>query len=89
MRLCVPVFRTGNFVTLCVVCAGSRTPIIIIPAATTSLITMFNAKDILQDLKSVYTHGQMSHNTHGQMSHNTHGQMSHNTQGQMSHNSCL
>lgn len=29
----------------------SRTPIIIIPAATTSLITMFNAKDILEDLK--------------------------------------
>ena len=32
-------------------CLGSRTPIIIIPAATTSLITMFNAKDILQDLR--------------------------------------
>lgn len=31
----------------------SRTPIIIIPAATTSLITMFNAKDILEDLKCV------------------------------------
>uniref|UniRef100_A0A3B5LH40 Parafibromin n=1 Tax=Xiphophorus couchianus TaxID=32473 RepID=A0A3B5LH40_9TELE len=31
--------------------AGSRTPIIIIPAATTSLITMLNAKDLLQDLK--------------------------------------
>lgn len=30
---------------------GSRTPIIIIPAATTSLITMFNAKDVLQDLR--------------------------------------
>ncbi|KAJ8299987.1 hypothetical protein KUTeg_021506 [Tegillarca granosa] len=30
---------------------GSRTPIIIIPAATTSLITMFNSKDILQDLR--------------------------------------
>uniref|UniRef100_A0A8C5HXZ8 Parafibromin n=1 Tax=Gouania willdenowi TaxID=441366 RepID=A0A8C5HXZ8_GOUWI len=30
---------------------GSRTPIIIIPAATTSLITMLNAKDLLQDLK--------------------------------------
>ncbi|ODN06259.1 Parafibromin [Orchesella cincta] len=29
----------------------SRTPIIIIPAANTSLITMFNAKDILQDLR--------------------------------------
>ena len=29
----------------------SRTPIIIIPAATTSLITMYNARDILQDLK--------------------------------------
>uniref|UniRef100_A0A3P8VSU2 Parafibromin n=1 Tax=Cynoglossus semilaevis TaxID=244447 RepID=A0A3P8VSU2_CYNSE len=32
---------------------GSRTPIIIIPAATTSLITMLNAKDLLQDLKFV------------------------------------
>ena len=29
----------------------SRTPIIIIPAATTSLITMYNARDVLQDLK--------------------------------------
>ncbi|XP_046675123.1 parafibromin-like isoform X1 [Homalodisca vitripennis] len=29
----------------------SRTPIIIIPAANISLITMYNAKDILQDLK--------------------------------------
>lgn len=29
----------------------SRTPIIIIPSATSSLITMYNAKDILQDLK--------------------------------------
>ncbi|XP_038063550.1 parafibromin-like [Patiria miniata] len=29
----------------------SRTPIIIIPAATTSLVTLYNAKDILQDLK--------------------------------------
>uniref|UniRef100_A0A1B6EIT3 Parafibromin n=1 Tax=Cuerna arida TaxID=1464854 RepID=A0A1B6EIT3_9HEMI len=33
----------------------SRTPIIIIPAANTSLITMYNAKDILQDLKFVTT----------------------------------
>ncbi|KAL1279790.1 hypothetical protein QQF64_014390, partial [Cirrhinus molitorella] len=32
---------------------GSRTPIIIIPAATTSLITMLNAKDLLQDLKFI------------------------------------
>uniref|UniRef100_A0A3Q2ZRM4 Parafibromin n=1 Tax=Kryptolebias marmoratus TaxID=37003 RepID=A0A3Q2ZRM4_KRYMA len=32
---------------------GSRTPIIIIPASTTSLITMLNAKDLLQDLKFV------------------------------------
>lgn len=32
---------------------GSRTPIIIIPAATTSLITMLNARDLLQDLKFV------------------------------------
>ncbi|CAK1548300.1 unnamed protein product [Leptosia nina] len=31
----------------------SRTPIIIIPAATTSLISMFNVKDMLQDLKFV------------------------------------
>lgn len=31
----------------------SRTPIIIIPSANTSLITMYNAKDILQDLKFV------------------------------------
>lgn len=29
----------------------SRTPIIIIPAANTSLINMFNAKDLLQDMK--------------------------------------
>ena len=33
--------------------SGSRTPIIIIPAATTSLITMLNAKELLQDLKWV------------------------------------
>uniref|UniRef100_A0A669EW32 Parafibromin n=2 Tax=Oreochromis TaxID=8139 RepID=A0A669EW32_ORENI len=32
---------------------GSRTPIIIIPAATTSLVTMLNAKDLLQDLKFI------------------------------------
>ncbi|OXU19054.1 hypothetical protein TSAR_007446 [Trichomalopsis sarcophagae] len=31
----------------------SRTPIIIIPSANTSLITMYNAKEILQDLKYV------------------------------------
>lgn len=31
----------------------SRTPIIIIPSSTTSLITMYNAKEILQDLKYV------------------------------------
>lgn len=31
----------------------SRTPIIIIPATNTSLITMYNAKDILQDLKFI------------------------------------
>ncbi|XP_072761275.1 parafibromin [Anoplolepis gracilipes] len=31
----------------------SRTPIIIIPSANTSLITMYNTKDILQDLKYV------------------------------------
>jgi hypothetical protein len=29
----------------------SQTPIIIIPAAPTSLITMYNAKDVLQDLR--------------------------------------
>ena len=29
----------------------SRTPIIIIPSANTSLITMYNAKDVLQELK--------------------------------------
>lgn len=34
---------------------GSRTPIIIIPAASTSLITMLNCKDVLQDLKFVST----------------------------------
>ncbi|XP_002734557.1 parafibromin-like [Saccoglossus kowalevskii] len=33
----------------------SRTPIIIIPAATTSLITMYNAKDLLQDLRFLST----------------------------------
>ena len=33
----------------------SRTPIIIIPAAPKSLVTMFNAKEILQDLKFVST----------------------------------
>ena len=33
----------------------SRTPIIIIPAANTSLITMFNAKEILQDLRYITT----------------------------------
>lgn len=33
----------------------SRTPIIIIPASTTSLITLYNAKDILQDLKFIST----------------------------------
>jgi len=33
----------------------SKTPIIIIPAAPKSLITMFNAKDILQDLKFIPT----------------------------------
>lgn len=29
----------------------SRTPIIIIPAAATALITMYNVKDMLQDFK--------------------------------------
>ncbi|VEL17572.1 unnamed protein product [Protopolystoma xenopodis] len=32
---------------------SSRIPIIIIPAAPTSLITMYNARDILQDLKYI------------------------------------
>ena len=35
--------------------SGSKTPIIIIPAALTSLITMHNAKDILQDLRFIST----------------------------------
>ncbi|KAH3795821.1 hypothetical protein DPMN_149382, partial [Dreissena polymorpha] len=39
---------------------GSRTPIIIIPAATTSLITMFNAKDVLQDLRFMSTEQKKS-----------------------------
>ena len=38
----------------------SRTPIIIIPASTTSLITLYNAKDILQDLKFVSTNQKKS-----------------------------
>ncbi|KAJ1520944.1 hypothetical protein ONE63_004021 [Megalurothrips usitatus] len=38
----------------------SRTPIIIIPAANTSLITMYNARDILQDLKFVSTEEKKS-----------------------------
>lgn len=33
----------------------SRTPIIIIPSANSSLLTMFNAKDVLQDLKFIST----------------------------------
>ncbi|KAG8304100.1 accessory factor associated with RNA polymerase II [Homalodisca vitripennis] len=33
----------------------SRTPIIVLPPGTCSLITMYNAKDILQDLKFVST----------------------------------
>ncbi|XP_072015917.1 parafibromin-like [Amphiura filiformis] len=41
----------------------SRTPIIIIPAATTSLITLYNAKDILQDLKFVTTEQKKSQGT--------------------------
>ncbi|KAK7094725.1 parafibromin-like [Littorina saxatilis] len=39
---------------------GSRTPIIIIPAASTSLITMLNCKDVLQDLKFVSTEEKKS-----------------------------
>ena len=34
----------------------SRTPIIIIPGAAKSLITMINAKDILQDLRLELTY---------------------------------
>jgi len=34
---------------------ASRTPIIIIPAANSSLINMFNCKDVLQDLKFITT----------------------------------
>lgn len=37
----------------------SRTPIIIIPAATTSLVQMINAKDILQDYKYVGTRNRV------------------------------
>ncbi|UYV62848.1 CDC73, partial [Cordylochernes scorpioides] len=39
----------------------SRTPIIIIPAAMTSLITMYNAQDILQDLKYISTEDKKMH----------------------------
>lgn len=38
----------------------SRTPIIIIPSAPNSLITMYNAKDILQDLKFITTEEKKS-----------------------------
>ena len=38
----------------------SRTPIIIIPAAPKSLITMFNAKEILEDLKFISTEEKRS-----------------------------
>uniref|UniRef100_A0A8C9RKN6 Parafibromin n=1 Tax=Scleropages formosus TaxID=113540 RepID=A0A8C9RKN6_SCLFO len=48
-----PVPRPGLFFIPFLSLVGSRTPIIIIPAATTSLITMLNAKDLLQDLKFV------------------------------------
>lgn len=40
----------------------SRTPIIIIPATSTSLITMYNAKAILQDLKYVDGKGERREN---------------------------
>lgn len=39
----------------------SRTPIIIIPATNSSLITMYNAKDILQELKFVSTEEKKGH----------------------------
>ncbi|ESP00596.1 hypothetical protein LOTGIDRAFT_186348, partial [Lottia gigantea] len=42
---------------------GSKTPIIIIPAAGTSLITMYNAKDILQDFKFVSTEDKRAQGT--------------------------
>lgn len=38
----------------------SRTPIIVIPATTTSLITMYNVRDILQELKFVTTEQKKS-----------------------------
>ncbi|CAB3367439.1 Hypothetical predicted protein [Cloeon dipterum] len=41
----------------------SRTPIIIIPAANTSVITMYNAKDILQDLRYVSTENKKAQGT--------------------------
>ncbi|KAL0275871.1 UNVERIFIED_CONTAM: hypothetical protein PYX00_003597 [Menopon gallinae] len=41
----------------------SRTPIIIIPAASTSLITMYNAKDVLQDLRYITTEEKKSSGT--------------------------
>merc|ERR1712228_698228 len=41
----------------------SRTPIIIIPAAPKSLITMFNAKDLLQDLKFITTEDKRGQGT--------------------------
>jgi len=41
----------------------SKTPIIIIPAAPKSLITMYNAKDILQDLKFVSTEEKRANGT--------------------------
>ncbi|KAJ0181118.1 hypothetical protein K1T71_003203 [Dendrolimus kikuchii] len=41
----------------------SRTPIIIIPAAATSLISMFNVKDMLQDLKFVTVEQKKSEGT--------------------------
>ena len=34
---------------------SSRTPIIVVPGALTSLITIYNAKDILEDMKFVST----------------------------------
>ncbi|TKR72904.1 hypothetical protein L596_020288 [Steinernema carpocapsae] len=38
----------------------SRTPIIIIPASTSSLVTMYNVRDILQDMKFVPTEQRKS-----------------------------
>ena len=53
-----PVFLLFNSTVSLLFSGGkrvSRTPIIVISAAPKSLITMFNAKEILQDLRFVST----------------------------------